>query len=178
MATQKIAETPDFVRGLLESADEISKLLNPERMSPRDLLTKLHDEVKLVDLSSQERQDLGIYQARVVLMVLAVELALKYLWEQDKGKAANKDHKTHELFNELSCSLQVQIQSEYCKLAKSPPNGWDTPDDVFKRCKDASVQWRYLVEENNFADYVMQAEYLKYAILSVLQVGEMLAQKK
>ena len=174
MAAKKIMQTSDFVKGLLKSADEISALLNPNKLSPRFLLTKLHDdEVKLKDLSCKERQELGMYQARVILMVLAVELALKFLWEQYKGKPANKDHKIHQLFNELCPSLQVQIQSEYCKLAESPQSGWETPNKIFELCKDASVQWRYLVEESNFPEYVMQAEYLKYATLSVLRVGEM-----
>ena len=179
MAAKKIAETPDFVKGLLKSADEISSLLNPCKISPRVLLTKLHDtDVKLADLSSEERQELGMYQARVVLMVLAVELALKLLWEQYKGKSANQDHKIHQLFNELSPCLRIQIQSEYFKLAQSPPSGWETPDKIFELCKGASVQWRYLVEESNFPQYVMQAKYLKYTTLSVLKVNERFTPKK
>ena len=89
MVVMKITETPDFVKGLLKAADEISNLLNPEKMSPRVLLTKLHDKLKLADLPSEERQELGMYQARVVLVVLAAELALKILWEkvqEDKAK--------------------------------------------------------------------------------------------
>ena len=179
MAAKKIKETPDFVKGLLKSADEISNLLNPESMPPRALLMKLHDdEVRLEDLSSGERQELGMYQSRVVLMVLAAELALKFLWEQDKGKPAKPNHNVHQLFHGLSNSLQVEIQSEYCERAKSPPNGWETPERIFESCKNASVQWRYLVEKRNFPKYVMQAEYLKYATLSVLQLGKRFAQGK
>ena len=177
MADKKIAETPDFVKGLLKSADEIRKLLNP-KISMRVLLEELgKHEKKLEDFSSEERQELGVYQARVVLMVLAVELALKYLWEQDKRKASKPNHKINELFNTLCPSLQDQIQSEYCKLAGSPPIGWETPTKIFELCEGASVQWRYLVEEHNFPKYVMQAKYLKYATLSVLQVSEKLPQR-
>ena len=177
MAAKKIKETPDFVKGLLKSADEISSVLNPDSMPPRALLMKLHDdEVRVEDLSSGERQELCMYQSRVVLMVLAAELALKFLWEQDKGKPAKTDHNVHQLFHGLSNPLQVEIQSEYFERAKSPPTGWETPERIFEFCKSASVQWRYLVEKRNFPKYVMQAEYLKYATLSVLQVGEMFAQ--
>ena len=182
VVAKKIAETPDFVRGLLKSADEISNLLNPEKIHPRVLLQKLNDvesdEEKLGKLSPEERQELGVYRARVVLVVLAVELALKFLWEQDKGKPAKRDHKIQQLFNELSPHLKVQIRSEYSNLAKSPPNGWETPDKVFDSCKGASVQWRYLVEESNFPNYVMQANYLKHATLSVLLAGEKLPEEK
>ena len=191
MATKKITETPDFVKGLLKSADQIDKLLNPTKMHPRVLLDKLRrgqeeladlssDErqelgmyqarVVLADLSSDERQELGMYQARVVLIVLALELALKLLWERDKGREAPQNHKINKLFGELCPSRQSQIKSEYCKLAGSPPSGWETPDKIFELCKDASVQWRYLVEKSNFPKYVMQAKYLKYATLSVLRV--------
>ena len=179
MTAKKITETPDFVKGLLKSADEISSLLNPSKIPPRVLLTKLHDdEVKLADLSSEERQELGMYQARVVLMVLAVELALKLLWERYKDEPAPQNHKIDQLFKDLCPSLQIQIQSEYCKLAKTPPEGWETPKKIFELCKDASVQWRYIVEGKNFPKYMMQAKYLKYTTLSVLKVGERLTQKK
>ena len=178
MAPKKIMETPDFVKGLVRSSDEISKLLTPDYMPARGLLAKLHNgEVKLADLPPNERQELGIYQARVVLMVLAVELALKYLWEQSKGKSSNPNHNTQELFNGLCCSLRVQIQSEYSESAESPPCGWETPDKIFELCKDASVKWRYLVEEINFPKYVMHVRYLKYATLSVLRVGELTAKQ-
>ena len=179
MAVKKITETPDFVKGLLKSADGVSELLNPNEMHPRDLLHKLRKgEKHLEGLLPDELQELGIYQARVVLMVLAVELALKYLWQQYNGTPAGGHHDIHTLFRCLSCSLCDKIQSEYRELAESPPTGWETLDEMFKCCKDASVKWRYLVEEPNFPDYVMQATYLKYATLSVLRVSEKLAQKE
>ena len=177
MAAKKIVQTPDFVNGLLRSADEIDKLLNP-KLHPRTVLYKLgHGEKKLKELSSEELKELGKYQARVVLMVLAVELALKLLWEGQKGKPATPDHNIDQLFGDLSGPLKVQIQSEYCEQAKSPPPGWETPDKIFRLLKDASIKWRYLVEESNFPRYFMQAKYLKYATLSVLKAGETPAEK-
>lgn len=181
MAVKKITETPDFVKGLLKSSDGISELLDPDKIHPRDLLYKLRKgETKIEEVSPAERQELGIYQARVVLMVLAVELALKYLWQQSKGTPANGSHDIHDLFRRLCPSLQAQIQSEYCKfkLAESPQPEWENLDEIFELCKDASVNWRYLVEEGNFPDYVMQAKHLKYATLSVLQVSETLPSKQ
>ena len=175
MPDEKIPETPDFIRGLLKSAEAIDKLLKNSEVPQRDLLKKLGDQdKKLEDFSPLERQELGIYQARVVLMVLAVELALKRLWEQEKGTAAKKDHKINDLFNELSDLRQDEINAEYSKLAMSPPACWEEPKKILERCKGASVQWRYLVEEKNFPDYKMQARYLKLLSLSVLQVSKML----
>ena len=86
MPNKKIPETPDFVKGLLKSAETIDKLLKNSEIPQRDLLKKLGDQdKKLEDFSPLERQELGIYQARVVLMVLAVELALKRLLGTRKG---------------------------------------------------------------------------------------------
>ena len=60
MAAKKIPETPDFVKGLLKSADGISKLLNPDKIPPRVLLAKLgRSETGLTELSPEERQELG-----------------------------------------------------------------------------------------------------------------------
>ena len=75
MAGKKIPEIPDFINGMLKSADSISQLLNPEKIHPRDLLQKIHDDqVKLECLTHEERRELGLYQSRVVLVVLAAEL--------------------------------------------------------------------------------------------------------
>ena len=178
MADKKISEPPDFVKGLLKSADETSKLLDPNKVSPRDLLTKLEDGRELKKFSPEERQELGIYQARVVLMVLAAELALKFLWQHVQSyntKPKGTGHNLSLLFSNLPHHYRVDIQSEYCKRATSPPDGWETPGKIFELCKSASVQWRYLVEKNNFPKYVMQAKYLKYATLSVLEIAEGLA---
>lgn len=175
MPAKKVEETPDFVEGLLNSADEIYNLLEHGNDSARHVLQRLKSsETKLTDLTSTERQHLGIYQARVVLIVLAVELALKFLYQKDKSKAARPNHKIDELFNDLSACLQEQITDKYCKLANPPPERWENPKQIFELCKEASVKWRYLVEENNFPDYAMHATYLKYATLSVLEVAETL----
>ena len=49
VAAKKITNPAGFVKGLLKSVDQIPKLLNPSRMLPRVLLTKLRDEVELAD---------------------------------------------------------------------------------------------------------------------------------
>ena len=182
MAGKKIPETPDFINGMLKSADSISQLLNPAKMHPRDLLQKIHDDqVKLECLTHEERRELGLYQSRVVLVVLAAELALKFLWNyipEGNNRPSEKNHELASWFNRLPPCVRVEIRAKYCKRSDSPPVGWETPDKVFTLCKGASVQWRYLVEESNFPDYVMHATYLIDATLSVLQVGEELAKEQ
>lgn len=183
MPTVKIPETPDFVRGLIKSADEISNLLDHGTDAPRDLLKRLKSgEKKLKHLSDLEQRQLGTYQGRLVLMVLAAELALKFLCQQTNLKLPDNDHNLYNLFKDLKDSLKEEIEVKYSECCreqeppKDPPEGWETADQVFQLCNKASVQWRYLVEEENFPDYAMQATYLKYATFSVLQVAETLPQ--
>lgn len=184
MPAPKIPETPDFVKGLVKSADQIYMSLPQGNGSGRYLLQRLKSgEVRLEELSGSQRQLLGMYQARVVLMVLAAELALKFLWQQTNPEPAGDGHNLDKLFNGLKKCLQIKIEvkySERCKAhqpAAPPPEGWETPKQAFELCKDASIRWRYLVEEKKFPDYAMQATYLKYATLSVLQVAEILPKK-
>ena len=182
VAGKKIPETPDFIRGLLKSADSISELLNPEHTHPRYLLQKIHDdEVKLENLTSEDRGELGLYQSRVVLVVLATELALKFLWNYIPEGNKRPSENNHELslwYKRLPISVRDQIEAEYCARSDSPPPGWETLGRVFISCRGASVQWRYLVEEGSIPDYVMHATCLIDATLSVLTVGENLAEGK
>ena len=83
MPKRKVRETLDFVKGLLESADEIPNALSGE-LEPRIVLAKQH--IKVANLSSRQVQDLGKYQGRVVLVALAAELALKFLWGDRKHR--------------------------------------------------------------------------------------------
>ena len=179
MASKKIAETPDFVRGLLNAADKMSNSRISNKVASRDILSRSGDE--LASLSPADVQELGSYQARVVLVVLGAELALKFLWQhvQDgKCRPAWNDHELSHWFNKLPCSLKAQIEIEYLRLSEMPPVGWKSAKDVFEFCEGASVKWRYLVEEDSFPDYVMQANCLKDAVLSVLQVANAVSSKE
>ena len=112
-------------------------------------------------------------------MVLAAELALKFLWQQTNPEPAGNVHNLDKLFKGLKKCLQTKIEVKYSERCKAhhPPEGWETPKQAFELCKDASIQWRYLVEEKRFPDYAMHATYLKYAILSVLEIAEILTKK-
>ena len=83
MPKRKVRETLDFVKGLLESADEIPNALSGE-LEPRIVLAKQH--TKIANLSSEQIEDLGKYQGRVVLVALAAELALKFVWEMENRR--------------------------------------------------------------------------------------------
>ena len=88
VAKKKSQQTPDFVMGLLESADLIGESL-PH--SPRWLAEGIsHGKQKVANLDSEQRQELGRYQGRVVLAGLAAELALKWHWERDNQPSSSK----------------------------------------------------------------------------------------
>ena len=173
---RKIPQTPDFVKGLLGSADLIGESL-PD--SPRWLAKGIaRGKRKVANLDPEKRQELGEYQGRVVLAGLAAELALKWLWERDNHPCSSKNcHDLLILFNELSEELKGKIRAGYLKRAFPCEPGWESADRVFKVCKNAFVDWRYVVEQGGFKDYIMHVTYLNHATRSVLQVGETLPQR-
>ena len=107
-----------------------------------------------------------------MLAGLAAELALKWLWEWDNHPRSSKSrHDLLILFNELLEDLNEKVRAAYLQRACPYEPRWESADEVFKICRNAFVDWRYVVEEGGFKDYVMHATYLNHATRSVLQVG-------
>lgn len=166
---RKVPETLDFVKGLLISADEIPNALSGE-LEPRQVLAKKHADI--ANFNPSQIQDLGMYQGRVVLVALATELALKFVWEtENQGKEATNSHDLLQLFECLSDDLKETIRNEYRRRVTNPlEKRWESADNTFKTCRHAFVDWRYIVEEGKYPSYVMRATYLKEATLSVIDV--------
>ena len=171
MPKMKIKQTPDFIRGLLESAELVSARMEDGEFHPRENLTKQND---ITHCPPETLRQYGMYQGRVILVAFAAELALKWLWELENGKAAAKEHALHYWFTKLTCEHQEAIKEEYQRLAHTHVEGWESADVVFQKCNTAFENWRYIVEEDRFPNYVMQATHLKQATLSVLAVAETL----
>ena len=169
MPKMKIKQTPNFIKGLLESADLVSEHLVDGEFHPRENLTKRHD---ITNCPPETLRKYGMYQGRVILVAFAAELALKWLWELESGKAAEKDHALHNWFGKLTGPHQQAVEEEYLTRTGAPPKGWESADQVFNTCNRAFENWRYIVEEDRFPNYVMQATHLKHATLSVLAVAE------
>ena len=168
MPKRKVPETLDFVKGLLVSADKISEAFSGA-LEPRKVLAEKHTAI--ADFNSEQIQELGMYQGRVVLVVLAAELALKYAWETENQGVSSDSHNLLKLFDCLSDALKEKIRSEYQRRVTDPPEKeWEAADRVFKICRSASVGWRYIVEKGNYPNYIMRATYLKEATLSVIHV--------
>ncbi len=170
MPNRKVTQTLDFVRGLLESADEIDRALSGE-LEPRKVLAQQHTNIAYLDPG--QIQELGMYQGRVVLVALAAELALKYLWETENAGGAPVGHDLLKCFNRLMDRHKDEIRRNYEKRVTDPlEEEWRTVDQLFDICRDAFVDWRYVVEEGNYPNYIMRATYLKEATLSVIDVAQ------
>ena len=168
MPKRKVPETPDFVKGLLTSADEIPNMLSGE-LEPRKVLAHKHTEV--ANLDPKQIQELGGYQGRVVLIALAAEMALKFAWETENTGGAPISHDLLQLYDGLSDSLKERIREKYQERVTNPKEEvWATPDQVFKICRKAFVNWRYIAEKGKYPNYIMRATYLKEATLSVVDV--------
>lgn len=171
MPKMKIKQTPNFIRGLLESADLVSAEIEDGEFHPRESLTKQND---ISHCPPERIKEYGMYQGRVILVAFAAELALKWMWELENNEAAANKHPLHDWFSKLCPQHQQAIREEYKRRTDAPPNGWESADEVFKTCNRAFEHWRYIVEEDSFQNYVMQATHLKHATLSVLEVAETL----
>ena len=169
---RKVPETLDFVRGLLISADEISNSLS-EELEPRRVLAQKHTKIAI--LESPHIQELGKYQGRVVLVALAAELALKYAWETEhQDMVAINSHDLLVLFESLSDNLKEKTRIEYQNRVTNPlGKEWETVDQVFGICRKAFEDWRYIVEEGSYPNYIMRATYLNKATLSVIDVVDL-----
>ena len=165
MAHRKRKETLDFVKGLIRAADRIDAALEAGS-HPRETLRGNYD---IANATPGEVQEMGKYQGRVVLISLAAELALKFAWEAEHpGKTTSSNHDLHFWFQLLTCTLRKKVESEYCERATPCEDGWKTAAQAFEKCKDSSLEWRYIVEEGKGPQDKMRATYLKHAALSVV----------
>ncbi len=169
---RKVPQTLNFVEGLLNSADAISGALDGEILhEPRQIIP--HLQTKISGLSPAQIQELGKYQGRVVLAALAAELALKFAWEMENRSAAPKGHKLLKCFRRLSGNLKEEIEKEYGRrITDLPEKEWETVDQIFEICSEAFENWRYLVEEGRYPNYIMRATYLIEATRSVIEVAK------
>lgn len=162
---RKREKTLHFVEGLLCSADKIYPPSEAD-FHPRETL---HGAFDLSAATPEEVEEMGKYQGRVVLVSLAAELALKFAYELEKSeKIATTNHDLEYWFKKLSETLRKSVESHYSHLATPPQNGWMTAADAFEKCKNSSLEWRYIVEEGEGPQDIMRATYLKYATLSVV----------
>ena len=79
------------------------------------------------------------------------------------------------MFESLSDNLKEKTRIEYQNRVTNPlGQEWETVDQVFGICRKAFEDWRYIVEEGSYPNYIMRATYLNKATLSVIDVVHLL----
>jgi HEPN domain-containing protein len=96
--------------------------------------------------------EMGFVISAVVICAHAAELLLKYKIERE-GKSFEEIHDLYKLYQQLEDESKEEIEREFNRLLSeansSPddlPNGWNSAESVFERMRNASVEWRYVVE--------------------------------
>ena len=173
---RKRKETPNAVEGLLTAADNNSEgLLSGMRNSAF--------KGSIGSLSDEEQKAFGQYQGRVVLMALALELALKFAYEQDHlSDSAPPTHDLYTLLRKLKDHRKQAIRANYELLFDEydgelkkrgdipPEEWWRNLGEALKKCRDTSVNWRFIEEKGRIpTKFVMRATCLRLATESTVQ---------
>ena len=156
----------------------VIRLLGVVRNPANDFPARL-----LGNLCVGTQEEFGQYQGRVVLMALAVELSLKFAYEQDYAcESAPPTHDLYKLFQKLKGSRKQAIKAKYECLFNEyemslmaqddslTEEWWKNIGDVLKKCKDTSVNWRFIEEKGRIPTaFVMRATCLGLAAKSVVE---------
>ena len=109
----------------------------------------------LIELGEKEKDsaDLSLGNMISTTMVTAqcAELLLKYKLEQEGRPFKKNTHDLYNLYKALSEESKADIQKNFNQESSTMtlPNGWDSPESVFLKTRNALVFWRYIVNLNN-----------------------------
>ena len=106
-------------------------------------------------------------------MAFAAELALKFAYEQEHPSGpAPPIHDLQKLFGKLGQEKRQKIEVNYESLLKGYKqqrseecdqfeDWWETASQLFEKCKDTFVDWRYIEEKGQHPDpFIMRAALL------------------
>ena len=109
----------------------------------------------LIEFGEKEKDsaDLSLGNMISTIMVTAqcAELLLKYKLEQEGRSFKKNTHDLYNLYKPLSEESKVEIQKHFNQESSTMtlPNGWDSPESVFLKARNALVFWRYVVNRTN-----------------------------
>ena len=94
----------------------------------------------------------GTMIAATIISAQSAELLLKYKIEQEGHRIGNT-HDLYDLYKILKKESKRAIEKEFAEqtLKITPPDGWDTAESVFRKARNALVDWRYSVESTTVA---------------------------
>ena len=109
----------------------------------------------LIELGDKEKDSaelaFGNTIATTMITAQCAELLLKYKLEQEGRSFKKTTHDLYNLYKALSEESKAEIQKNFNQESSkiTLPNGWDSPESVFLKTRNALVFWRYIVNLNN-----------------------------
>ena len=109
----------------------------------------------LIELGDKEKDSaelaFGNTIATTIITAQCAELLLKYKLEQEGRSFKKNTHDLYNLYKALSEESKAEIQKNFNQESSkiTLPNGWDSPESVFLKARNALVFWRYIVNLNN-----------------------------
>ena len=109
----------------------------------------------LIELGEKEKDSaelaFGNTIATTMITAQCAELLLKYKLEREGRSFKKNTHDLHNLYKALSEESKADIQKNFNEdsLKITLPNGWDSPESVFLKARNALVFWRYVVNHTN-----------------------------
>ena len=109
----------------------------------------------LIELRDKEKDSaelaFGNTIATTMITAQCAELLLKYKLEQEGRSFKKNTHDLYNLYKALSEESKAEIQKNFNQESSkiTLPNGWDSPESVFLKTRNAFVFWRYIVNLNN-----------------------------
>lgn len=89
----------------------------------------------------------GTMIAATIISAQCAELLLKYKIERE-GHCIGNTHDLYDLYKTLAEESKKAIEKEFAEQTSkiAPPDGWNTAESVFRKARNALVDWRYSVE--------------------------------
>ena len=114
----------------------------------------------------------GVVVAEQIPTAHAAELAMKHVLRR-RGRSYCKTHDLSKLYSMFTNEEKNIVEKEYALYKKSQsskrPAGWETAEEVFSECADASISWRFNMIESKELDAVIPS-LLRAAATSVLSL--------
>ena len=116
----------------------------------------------------------GVYVATCIMSAQCAELLLKYKIQSEKNYT-KMTHDLYDLYTSLTVESKAAIEKEYSDQvsSKPPPSGWDSAESVFKKTRNALVDWRYAVEATSTPLIRVRGLYIAAAsVYKTTSIGE------
>ena len=122
----------------------------------------------LIELGEKEKDSAELYFGNIIATTMitaqCTELLLKYKLEQEQRSYKKNTHDLYNLYKALNEESKAEIQKDFNQESSkiTLPNGWDSPESVFLKTRNALVFWRYAVNLTNRTGLTTIYPYVLY----------------